>query len=100
MGPWFVAVFNQEWTLPPWAKYLNLRPYLYQNDFPRDNTPSSIGVGLGYTAATAEWGAGVLLMLTPHVVGGDPTSMTPYVALGLMTIIAMHIYINFHIAFL
>ena len=19
MGPWFAAVFNQEWTLPPWC---------------------------------------------------------------------------------
>ena len=98
MGPWFVSVFNQEWTLPPWGKFLDLRPYLYKGDFPKDNTPSATGVALAYAAASSEWIAPLLMLCTSGVVGGEPGAMTPCVFAGIFIIIAMHFYINFHIA--
>lgn len=92
MGPWFAAVFNQEWTLPPWACALDLRPYLYGKDFPRDNTPSTVGVSLAYIAACSEWIAPIMLMLPASVVGTDYS-----VYGGVFIIVAMHFYINLHI---
>eukprot|EP00037_Helgoeca_nana_P035554 m.425700 g.425700 ORF g.425700 m.425700 type:complete len:605 (-) comp54019_c0_seq1:162-1976(-) len=96
MGPWFVAVFNQEWTLPPWCKFCDLRPHLYGPNFPRDNTPSSLGVVLGYVAASTEWIAPLLMCMTSHVVGGEAGATTIYVFVGVFTLVAMHIYINVH----
>lgn len=94
MGPWFTSVFNQEWTLPPWALKFNIASLLYKNDFPKDNTPSLIGSILAYLAASSEWIAPLLMLCTSAVVGG-PTN-TAYVRLGVITLISMHLYINFH----
>ncbi|KAL3892666.1 MAG: hypothetical protein SGPRY_014907, partial [Prymnesium sp.] len=96
MGPWFTCVFNQEWTLPPWARVVRLGRFLYRNSFPRDNTPSTLGTLLSYAAATSEWLAPMLLLLSPHVVGGEVGSLTTPVWLGLTTILAMHAYIVLH----
>jgi len=96
MGPWFAAVFNQEWTLPPWAITCDLRPYLYANDFPRDNTPSTLGVVAGYVAATAEFVAPLGLLATATATGGVAGTTSGGVSFGLITILAMHSYINLH----
>jgi len=96
MGPWFVSVFNQEWTLPPWAKLLDLKPLLYTKEFPRDNTPTPLAKVAGYFAATSEWVAAMLMMMTPAVGFGEAGQLSPYVACGVFIIVAMHIYINFH----
>eukprot|EP01052_Picozoa_sp_SAG31_P014418 SAG31_NODE_894_length_11172_cov_25.790572_8_plen_399_part_00 len=96
MGPWFAAVFNQEWTLPPWATVIDLRSLLYKGDFPKDNTPSALGTALAYLAATAEWVAPLLLLCTPDVLGAAPGTMTICVFLGLFVLISMHLYINLH----
>ena len=97
MGPWFTGVFNQEWTLPPWATKCDLRPYLYANDFPRDNTPSTLAFVAGYLAATTEWVAPLGLLATATTTGGAAGTMSGGVLFGLSTIIAMHVYINLHI---
>ncbi|KAL1498735.1 hypothetical protein AB1Y20_014045 [Prymnesium parvum] len=100
MGPWFTCVFNQEWTLPPWAKLLDLRRLLYRNDFPRDNTPSTAATVLSYAAGATEWIAPLLLLLSPAVIGGDRGALTWPVAVGLSSIIAMHVYIVLHMPML
>ena len=102
MGPWFTQVFNQEWTLPPWAAFLNLRPYLYGADFPRDITPSNLGTALGYAAACTEWIAPLAWLLPAGAFVGSTVS-APLVGVvtlpaGLATgiLVSMHIYIVAH----
>lgn len=96
MGPWFASVFNQEWTLPPWASAIDLRPCLYGRNFPRDNTPSTLSVVLAYVAASSEWIAPLALMLPASVLGGTTGSFSAPVVGGVFIIIAMHFYINLH----
>ena len=65
--------------------------------FPRDNTPSAIGVVAGYLAATAEWVAPLLLLAPVSVIGGELGTPSLPVTGGIAIIVAMHFYINFHI---
>jgi len=109
MGPWFVQVFIQEWTMPAWSKFVNLRPFLYK-DMPKDNTATTLATIAGYGAASTEWLAGVLLCLPSSILvgtflesfaveggNGDNTSCSLPVAAGIVIIISMHIYIILHL---
>eukprot|EP00931_Biecheleriopsis_adriatica_P074836 TRINITY_DN48820_c0_g1_i1.p1 TRINITY_DN48820_c0_g1~~TRINITY_DN48820_c0_g1_i1.p1 ORF type:complete len:634 (-),score=91.04 TRINITY_DN48820_c0_g1_i1:29-1882(-) len=96
LGPWFVAVFSQEWTLPMWAKLINLKRLLYNKDYPRDNSPTVVAKLLAYTAALVETVSPLALFATASIVGAEVGSASPYVLCGVITLIAMHIYILFH----
>ena len=113
MGPWFTQVFNQEWTLPPWAKIFDLRPLLYGPNFPTDVTPSRVGITLAYVAACVEWIAPFGWLLPASALGGlqlsslplvGPSligssfvgSASPAVALATCSLVAMHAYIVGH----
>ena len=119
MGPWFIQVFIQEWTLPLWGKFINFKPLLYKNEMPKDNTPSILAKVLGYGAASTEWLAGILLCLPHSIIATstlttvlesythttmasfdgyhDTTICSLPVAVGISVIIAMHLYIIVHL---
>ena len=107
MGPWFVPVFVQEWTLPAWASFFDLKPLLYKN-VPKDNTTTLLAKIGGYGAACTEWLAGILLCLPTSVVAGTflgsyafegnhGTSCSLPVAAGIFFVISMHAYIILHL---
>merc|ERR1719401_2311353 len=96
LGPWFVAVFSQEWTVPMWAKLINVKRLLYNRDFPRDNSPTVVARLLGYVAASVEAIAPLTLFATASVVGAESGSASQFVLFGVVTLIAMHVYIVFH----
>ena len=107
MGPWFVQVFSQEWTLPLWAKLVDLKPFLYK-DMPKDNTATTLAKIAAYGAASTEWLAGVMLCLPSSIVvgtflesyayeGNGDTSCSLPVAAGISTIVLMHMYIILHL---
>lgn len=48
MGPWFISVFNQEWTLPPWARLLDLKPLLCKVTDKTETQHTHIGEMLCY----------------------------------------------------
>ena len=119
MGPWFIQVFIQEWTLPLWGQFINFKPLLYKNEMPKDNTPSILAKVLGYGAASTEWFAGILLCLPHSLIATstlttvlesythttlasldgyhDTTICSLPVAVGISVIIAMHLYIIVHL---
>jgi len=113
MGPWFVQVFNQEWTLPAWAMLIDLKPYLYK-DMPKDNTPTVLAKVAAFGAAASEAMAGILVCLPSSVVAGTfleleleqhpdfagyggNGSCSLFVAMGIFIIVSMHIYILMHL---
>ena len=49
-----------------------------------------------YVAASSEWVAPLMMMMTPAVGFGEAGALSPYVAMGIFIIVAMHIYINLH----
>jgi len=107
MGPWFVQVFIQEWTIPAWASFVDLKCFLYK-DMPKDNTATLLAKGGSCSAASMEWLAGMLLCLPSSIVAGTylesyvfegnfGTSCSLPVAAGIFIIISMHIYIILHL---
>ena len=112
MGPWFVQVFIQEWTLPIWARIFDLKPLLTK-DMPKDNTATLIAKIGGYGAASMEWLAGILICLPTSIIAETflgsyalelefegnyhGTSCSLPVAAGIVFILSMHIYIIVHL---
>ncbi|GAB5368832.1 hypothetical protein AAMO2058_001353600 [Amorphochlora amoebiformis] len=95
MGPWFVRQFSLEWTLPPPFSPFSIFKKLFfvNHDAPlgaEDYNPTPLAKAMGYVAASTEWGAPLLLLLSPF-------SMV--VTAGVITLIAMHVYIIFHLPF-
>jgi len=102
LGPWFIQVFSQEWTMPPWAKCLDLKRLFYKRGVPRDNTHSTFAAFFAYAAALSEAAMGLLFFLPMSVVSGTSLASSPLdgcslpVFLALALIAVMHLYVVLH----